>query len=165
MSDPLQIAYLDGFLGGLELGALHGVVECVMESCAPAATTGRSKVNKIVARFTVPGITLDEIREGVTRICKIGENSLSGISGALEAFIMEVKGKPQSDIDDYLNIARQGVIVHPDSDRSGQMKQPVPTEFRMVETYALSVRCHEDFFRVRDSMSSVARSLKATETR
>jgi hypothetical protein len=34
------------------------------------------------------------------------------------AFIMEVKGKPQSDIDDYLNIARQGVIIHPDSDKS-----------------------------------------------
>jgi hypothetical protein len=59
---------------------------------------------------------------------------------------MEVKAKPQSDIDDYLNIAREGVIAHPDSDRSGQMKQPVPTEFRMVETYTLSVRCHEDFF-------------------
>jgi hypothetical protein len=119
MSGPLRIGYLDGFLDGLELGALHAVAECVVESCsAAAATSGRSKVNKIVGQFTAPGITLDEMREGVSPICKRPENSLIGISGALEAFIMEVKGKPQSDIDDYLNIARQGVSIPPDSDKA-----------------------------------------------
>ena len=45
------------------------------------------------------------------------------------------------------------------------MKQPVPTEPRMVETYTLCVQCHEDFFRVRDRMSSVAGILKETKTR
>ena len=107
MSDALQIAYLDGFLDGLELGALYGVVECVVESCsAAAATTGRSKVNEIVAQFTAPGIPLDQIREGVTTICERPENSWIEISAALRAFIMRVKGKPQTDIDDYLTCAR-----------------------------------------------------------
>jgi hypothetical protein len=119
MSDSLQIGYLEGFLEGLELGALHGVVECVVESCSAAATTsGRSKVNRVLAQFTAPRITLGEIRDGITTICKHPKNSLIGISGALKAFIMKVKGKPQSDIDDYLNIARQGVIIHPDSDKA-----------------------------------------------
>jgi hypothetical protein len=111
MSDALQIAYLDGFLDGLELGALYGVVECVVESCsAAAATTGRSKINKIAAQFTAPGIPLDQMREGVATILKRPENSRIEISGALKAFIMEVNGKPQSDIDAFLTDARAGAI-------------------------------------------------------
>jgi hypothetical protein len=114
MSDPIQIGYLEGLIDGIRLGALHGVVECIVESHGAAVpTSGVSKVNEIVAQFTAPGIPLDQIREGVTMICKCPENSWIEISGALRAFIMKVKGKPQSDIDDYLNFARQGVVVHP----------------------------------------------------
>ena len=118
MSDSLQIGYLEGVLEGLKLGALHGVVECVVESCRAAAPTpGLSKVKKIVGQYAVPGLTLHELRRGVTTICKVPENSSIGVSGALKAFVMELKCKPQSDIDDYLNIARQGVITQPDSDK------------------------------------------------
>ena len=117
MSDPVQIGYLDGFIDGLKLGALHGVVECVVESSGAAvATSGRSKVNKILAQFIAPGITLGEMRHGITPICKRPENSSIGISDALRAFTMKLRGKPQSEIDDHLNMVRQGVIVHPDSD-------------------------------------------------
>jgi hypothetical protein len=45
------------------------------------------------------------------------------------------------------------------------MKQPLPTESRMVETYRRRVRRHENFLRVRDRISSVARILKETKTR
>jgi len=114
MSDPIQIGYLEGFIDGLRLGALHAVVECIVESYGAAVpTSGLSKVNEIVAQFTAPGVPLDQLREGVTTIFKRPENSWIEISGALRAFIMKVKGKPQSDIDDYLNFARQGVVVHP----------------------------------------------------
>jgi hypothetical protein len=90
------------------------VVECIVESNGAAEpTSGLSKVNEIVAQFTAPGIPLDEMREGVTTIYKRPENSGIEISGALRASIMKVKGKPQCDIDDYLNFARQGVTVHP----------------------------------------------------
>src|SRR5215831_14059509 len=52
MSDPLQIGYLEGFLEGVKLGALHGVVECVVESCrASAPTPGLSKVKRIVGQY------------------------------------------------------------------------------------------------------------------
>jgi hypothetical protein len=114
MNDPIQIGYLDGFIEGIRSGALHAVVECIVESYGAAVpTSGLSKVNEIVAQFTAPGVPLDQLREGVTTIFKRPENSWIEISGALQAFIMKVKGKPQSDIDDYLNFARQGVIVHP----------------------------------------------------
>jgi hypothetical protein len=114
MSDPIQIGYLEGFIDGLRLGALHAVVECIVESYGAAVpTSGLSKVNEIVAQFTAPGIPPNQIREGVTTIYKRPESSGIEISDALRAFTMKVKGKPQSDIDDYLNFARQGVIVHP----------------------------------------------------
>ena len=118
MSDSLQIGYLEGFLEGLKLGALHGVVECVVESCrASAPTPGLSKVKRIVGQYAVPGLTLNELRKGVTTIYKSPKNSSIGVSGALKAFVMKLKCKPKSDIDDYLNIARQGVITQPDSDK------------------------------------------------
>ena len=112
MSDPVQIGYLDGFIDGLKLGALHGVVECVLESSTAAKTTsGRSKVNRILDQFIAPGITLGQMRDGVTSICKRPVNTSIGISGALRAFTMKLKGKPQSEIDDLLNLARQGVVM------------------------------------------------------
>jgi hypothetical protein len=118
MSASVQLGYLEGFLEGLKLGALHGVVECVVESCRDAAPTpGLSKVKKIVGQYSVPGITLNEIQKGVTTICKSPENSSIGISGAMKAFVMELKCKPQSDIEDYLSIARQGVVTHAGSDQ------------------------------------------------
>jgi hypothetical protein len=99
MSDPMQIGYLDGFIDGMRLGALHAVVECIVESYGAAVpTSGLSKVNKIIAQFTAPGIPLDQMRNGVTTIYKRPENSCIEISGALRAFIMKVKGMSQSDI-------------------------------------------------------------------
>jgi hypothetical protein len=112
MSDSVRIGYLDGFIDGLKLGALHGVVECVVESSAAATTSsGRSKVSRILAQFIAPGIILAEMRDGITPICKRPENSSIGISDALRAFTMKLKGKPQSEIDDLLNLARQGVVM------------------------------------------------------
>ena len=114
MSEPMQLGYLDGFIDGIRLGALHAVVECIVESHgATVPTSGVSKVNEIVAQFTAPGIPLDQIRAGIATICKRPENSWIEISGALRAFVMKVRGTPQSDIDDDLNFARQGVIIHP----------------------------------------------------
>src|SRR5215831_12025348 len=76
MSDRIQIGYLNGFVDGIRSGALHGVIECIVESHGTAApTSGLSKVNEIVAQFTAPGISLDQIREGVTTIYKRPENS------------------------------------------------------------------------------------------
>ena len=112
MSDPIQIGYLEGFIDGIRLGALHAVVECIVEAHGAAEpTSGLSKVTEIVAQFTAPGIPLDQVREGVTTICKRPENSSIELSDALTAFIMKVEGKPQSDLEDYLTFARQGVIV------------------------------------------------------
>src|SRR5215471_21096550 len=112
MSDPVRIGYLEGFIDGLKLGALHGVVECVVESSIAAKTTsGRSKISRILARFIASGIGLAEMRDGITPICIRPENSSIGISDALRALTMKLKGKPQSEIDDFLNMARQGVVM------------------------------------------------------
>ena len=120
MSDPMQIGYLDGFIDGLRLGALHAVVECIVESYGAAVpTSGLSKVNEIMAQFTSPGTPRDQIRDGVSTICKRPENSSIEISSALRAFIMKVKGMSQSDIDDYLNSTLQGVTVRPPRFRQG----------------------------------------------
>jgi hypothetical protein len=102
MSSAEHIAYLQGFTNGLVSGAFK-------------AGASKAQGAKAYGVFVVPGVSFGEMHQGVTAICKSSENSLIPIEVALAAFIMQVKGKPQSEIDDFLNNARQVGIQNQDS--------------------------------------------------
>jgi hypothetical protein len=115
MSDAgIQLGYLVGFADGLRVGAMGAAYSISGDS---ATTLARGE--KIKAPYIGPS-TFGEIRDGITAICKRPENSLIPISEALKAFTMQVKGKPQSEIDRSLNIARQVAIEFRDSDKANK---------------------------------------------
>ena len=119
MSDARQIGFIQGFINGLAVGAfdaanLQGLRDGLPFPTSTLASTDATA--KDVETSYVGPSTFGEMQEGITAICKRPENSSIGISDALRAFTMKLRGKPQSEIDDHLNMARQGVIAHPDSD-------------------------------------------------
>jgi len=109
MNDDIQLGYATGFSDGITVGVM----------AATAAVHSVASFRRITDAYVGP-VSVGEVRAGITEICKRPENSLIAISDAQQAFIMRVQGKPRSEIDRTLNIARQMGIKLRDSDQSNK---------------------------------------------
>jgi hypothetical protein len=70
------------------------------------ATRGSVKdANQITNAYIAP-VRVGEEVAGITAICARPENALLPITDAMEAFTMQVRGKPASEIEAVLNNAR-----------------------------------------------------------
>jgi hypothetical protein len=103
--------YSESLRGGYVIGFAEGI------SSFPAAASD-PRQREVELNYFAPGINFGELKDGITEICKRPENSLVPVSLAFEAFIKQVRGKPQSEIDDFLNFARRTAIKLQPADES-----------------------------------------------
>jgi hypothetical protein len=100
-----ELHFLKGFREGMLMGAAGVAVE--LENGTTVST--EHAVYDVIVRFSAP-VSYGDLAKGVSAICERPENTLIRVSDAVPAFIMQVKGKPQIDIDAFLTSARASAI-------------------------------------------------------
>ena len=108
MDDSFRLGYMVGFAGG--------TAAAYTEVGPPAVALARINADP----YTAPQLTNREHKDGITSICKLPENALLPIPVALRAFVMQVKGWPQSEINAYLAAVRLAAIGRQDSDKQNK---------------------------------------------
>jgi hypothetical protein len=110
-----QLFFVIGFHEGFRQGALTGVVEVAAE-LGRGPEEARDWGNGVLGTYSAP-VTDGDTMKGISAICARPENSPVPVYDVVEAFIRQVNGEPQSEIDAYLAAARARAIKHQDSDK------------------------------------------------
>jgi hypothetical protein len=109
-----RIYFLSGFQEGMQHGLMQGVIKLTESGVSVSkALVWRTDTFGI---FAAPVANVDTIK-GINAICARPENSLILVYDAMQAFIMQVKGKQPSEIEAFLARARQVAIQTQDSDK------------------------------------------------
>jgi hypothetical protein len=77
-------------------------------------------IHRLVDLLPPGGIIQDDQIKGIDAICSQPKNAVISSGEALTAFVKKAKGAPQSEIDGFLNKARQDAIKFQDSLKSNK---------------------------------------------
>jgi len=105
------------FLMGFQEGVVQGAVGVAVKLENRITTSDKTDAaaDTVNDFFQPAGVSNGDLMKGVSAICSRPENSLIPASDAVPAFVMQVKGKPQSEIDAFLARVRQASIKNQDS--------------------------------------------------
>ena len=115
MDGPFRLGYVIGFANGVEAGAWATATAMLPKALAMIPKEQKHAIErmepmetpgKVLHQYFSSSLTYGETVQGVTEICKRPENALLAIDYALEAFAMQINGKPQPEIDQYLSDKR-----------------------------------------------------------
>jgi hypothetical protein len=110
----VQTYFMMGFQEGVAGGAVGVALE--LENGPTLSDKTRAAATDTISKFYAPaGFINGDLLKGVSAICSRPENTLIPVAEVLPAFIMQVQGKPQSEIDAFLAHARKIAIENQDS--------------------------------------------------
>jgi hypothetical protein len=110
-----RLFFVIGFHEGFRQGVLTGVVQVAAE-LGRGAEEARDWGKGVLGTYSAPVTDGDTIK-GISAICARPENSPVPVYDVVEAFIRQVNGESQSEIDASLAAARSRAIKRQDSDK------------------------------------------------